>query len=250
MFEPRKNHPFLEIIFERDCHDIFLQIGFRDLFASGIAFNKMTQGEHVCLGMIPDPSAFNVKMSPDSESQYIEHLTGSVLNQFIKRVLCREHMATFDALQLFKGKQNPKLNPKALEILVQLFLSGFPMLSAKMRTEDNLITILFHSRGSWTTRTGYALPQLSPRATDFKINEIENEFELLRFQADSNHDLANHAMKAKILSAISSLIYGMHYSASVPDKEIEDNNKIVVTENKVLQSNKLTYMLEKVRRNA
>jgi len=249
MFEPRKNHPFLDIIFERDCHDIFLQIGFRDLFSSGLAFSKMTEGNHICLGMIPDPSAFNVKMSPDTESQYIEHLTGSTLNQFIKRALCRKHMATLDALQLFKGKQ-AQINLKAFEILVQLILSGFPMLSAKMRTEDDTVTILFHSRGAWTTRTGYALPQLSPRATDFKISEIQNEFEFLRYQAESNHDLANHAMKAKMLSAISSLIYGMHYSEPVPDKEIKDNNKIVVSENKVLQSNQLTYMLEKVRKNA
>lgn len=250
MFEPRANHPFLEVIFERDCQDIFLQIGFRELFCSGVAFSKMAQGNHVCLGMIPDPSSFDVKLSALTDAQYVEHLAGSTMNQFIKRVLCRQHMGAFDALQMFKGKQSPQLNPQALEVFMQMVLSGFPMLSGKIKTDDEQVQVMFCSRGDWQTKSGYKLPPLAPRVLDFKFATMQNEFELMRFQAKNSHDLAGHAMKAKMLSAVSSLIYGMHYSELVPDAELTDPNRIFVSDKKVVQSNNLEYMLEKVRRNA
>jgi hypothetical protein len=245
MFQPRQNHPFLEIIFEQESSDIFLQIGFRDLFLDGIPFSRLVDGHHVCLGMVPDTSSFG-PLSPMVKNQYLEHLAGSVMNQFIKRVMCRKFMGAFDSLQLFD--KQAKLNEKSVEIFIQMILTGFPMLAGKLKSENGVMEIMFHSFGTWTTKNEYVLPALSPRITSFDINVMEREFETLRFQAGNEHQEANHAMKAKLFSVMSSNIYGLHFAENVDDDVLKDPNKIFVAEKKVVQSNNLSYLLEKAQK--
>lgn len=245
-----KQHPFLEIVEESENHNQFIRLGLREMLCDGQPFSRMVGGNPVAVGLMPDPEHITqTKMTESFKHRYMDHLVGTTLNEFIRRVMCRQHLANFANLQLFQRDINKvmtnKVSEQALEVFVQMIISGFPFLRASSKSDGESLMVRFDQRGAWKTKDGSELPVLNPGVLEFPYARLSREFDELKADAEGDSAAANEAIKAKMLCSISSVFYRMEFSLPVDESKLVDPNKITVIEKPVSLSDRLKYDLQK-----
>lgn len=249
-FVLNKAHPFLEIVEEMENHNWFIRIGLREFYCGKQPFSQMVQGNHVAVGLLPDPEHITqTKMRESFKNRYLDHLVGTTLNEFVRRVLCRQHLANFANLQLFHRDANKvmtnKLNVSGVEAFVQMIISGFPFLRASSKASDESLIVRFDQRDKWYTKAGEELPALNPGILEFEFARLAREFDELKADAEGDSAAANEAIKAKMLCSVSAVFYRMAFEGEVDLAKLEDPNKITIVEKPLSLSDRLKYDLQK-----
>lgn len=250
IFTFHKLHPFFEFVEEVDNHNHLVRVGLREYVVDGrIQISKMVGGNHVGLGIMPDPEYLtNTALTESFKNRYLDHLVGTLLNEYLKRVLCRQHLGAFAGLQLF-SRDTGKPNPKALEILFQMIVSGLPFLRVLTKSDDEGIAFRFESNGTWHTMSHFKLPPLDSAGIELNYAKIHREFDGLRADSEGDFSAANEAFKAKILCSVSSMLYNMRFSEEVKPELLEDpNKKLTIVERPVDLAGRLKYDLEKAQK--
>lgn len=250
IFTFNKLHPFFEFVEETDNHNQMVRIGLREYVVDGrLQLSKMVDGHHIGIGIMPDPEYLtNTALTESFKNRYMDHLVGTLLNEYLKRVLCRQHLGAFAGLQLF-SRETCKPNPKALEILFQMIASGLPFLGVMSKEDDHGVAFRFGSKGSWHTMNHVKLPALEPAGIELDYAKIQREFEGLRSDSENDFSAANEAFKAKILCSVSSMLYNMRFCEEVNPELLEDpNKKLVLVERPVDLAGRLKYDLEKAQK--
>lgn len=250
IFTFNKLHPFFEFVEETDNHNQMVRVGLREYLVNGMStISSMVGGNHIGIGLMPDPEYLtNTALTESFKNRYMDHLVGTLLNEYLKRVLCRQHLGAFAGLQLF-SRETCKPNPKALEILFQMIASGLPFLSVRSKEDDQGVAFRFDSKGNWYTSERYKLPALDSAGIELDYTKIQREFEGLRSDSENDFSAANEAFKAKILCSVSSMLYNMRFSEEVKPELLEDpNKKLVLVERPVDLAGRLKYDLEKAQK--
>lgn len=250
IFTFNKLHPFFEFVEETDNHNQMVRVGLREYLVNGMStISSMVGGNHIGIGLMPDPEYLtNTALTESFKNRYMDHLVGTLLNEYLKRVLCRQHLGAFAGLQLF-NRETCKPNPKALEILFQMIASGLPFLKVASKESDTGIAFRFGSKGNWYTSERYQLPELEAAGIELDYAKVQREFEGLRSDSEGDFSAANEAFKAKILCSVSSMLYNMRFSEEVKPELLEDpNKKLILVERPVDLAGRLKYDLEKAQK--
>lgn len=250
-FINNEQHPFLEIYEEQENNNWFCQIGLREFnIDRKVDFSQMVGGNPIALGILPDPEHITqTKMTESFKNRYRDHLVGTTMNEFIKRVMCRKHLGNFANLQLFVRNENKvmtsKLNPAAVEVFFQMVMSGFPFLAGAIKETEKSVVIRIDQRGTWYTRDGQELPKVNPGIIELEYQRLAREFESLLADSEGDSSAVNEAMKGKLLCSLSSVMYRMKFEQEINPETIKDPNKLQIVQKPISLSDRLKYDLQK-----
>jgi hypothetical protein len=215
----REDHPFLEISGLTFNNEHIFEIGIRPtLKVNGTPMFEIFEQVR-CIGVLPDfKMALGHNIHPSIMTACHDHMMGTTVNQFIKRLNWR-NTANIENLILFPkqadGTLSDEIDFNRLQLFFELLLGQFVMLDCStQQPDDDRFMLFIHSRGEWTTFEDEPLPKLRGIGVEFSKERLKTEFNRFLPELKSG-TLANDAVKAQIISVLSSQLYAMSFDGAV-----------------------------------
>lgn len=219
----REDHPFFEVSGVTFNNEHIFEIGIRPTLKVNNTPMFEIFEQVRCIGLLPDfKMALGHDIHPSILTACHDHMMGTVVNQFIKRLNWR-NTANIENLVLFPkqadGTLSDEIDFNRLQLLFELLLGQFVMLDCSTKQNDDDKFMLFiHARGDWTTFEGEPLPKLKGIGMEFSKERLRLEFNRFLPELKSG-GLVNDAIKAQIISVLSSHLYSMSFEEPV-DSEL------------------------------
>lgn len=251
----RDDHPFLEISGATYNNEVIFEIGLRPTLRVDDEFVSDKMEQVRVIGVLPDYSmALGKKIHPTIQRLCQDHMMGTSMNQFLKRLNWKntaniENMILFPKLE--DGTISSMIDFRRLTLFFELILNSFIMLECSTQgfhneqKNDNEIALYIKSRGSWTTHDHQLLPKLRGLGLAFSQNRLADEFE--RFYSEmKSTELANHAVKEQIMTTIASELYKMEFDGEVDKDLIQGSHrKLNILPEPVTLKELLKYQVER-----